>query len=169
MLRTADSGSRPLTGAITRSRYAAAAATGSRFNSQSSGASGTGVGSRPADIPKTSSRLDAGSVLTSSVRLPWSARRSPMALATVVFPTPPLPVRNRYLVAVDAQPSSDSASPAAMPREASASVPGTSRNALMAQQHPDPGEQQPLDTSTVGVESRPASAFVNSTRDGYLP
>ena len=40
------------------------------FNSQSSGTPGTGVGSRPARIPNTSSRLDAGSVLTSSVRFP---------------------------------------------------------------------------------------------------
>ena len=45
--------------------------------------------------PSTSSRFDAGSVLTSSTRFPASARATAVALATEVLPTPPLPVKNR--------------------------------------------------------------------------
>lgn len=59
------------------------------------GTPGTAVGSGRASTPKTSSRLDAGSVEITSVRLPASASATATAQAVVVFPTPPLPVKNR--------------------------------------------------------------------------
>src|SRR4051812_42055985 len=45
-------------------------------------------------VPSTSSKFDAGSVLTSNTRLPLSARVMAVAQATEVLPTPPLPVKN---------------------------------------------------------------------------
>ena len=53
---------------------------------------------RRARPPSISSRLDAGSVLTSSTRLPASARAMATAQAIEVLPTPPLPVKNRKRV-----------------------------------------------------------------------
>ncbi|SKF62620.1 Uncharacterised protein [Mycobacteroides abscessus subsp. abscessus] len=44
---------------------------------------------------KTCPTLLAGSVLTSSTRLPWLARWTAVAQATVVLPTPPLPVKKK--------------------------------------------------------------------------
>src|SRR5512142_149071 len=68
------------------------------FIAQRPGTSGTGVG-RPASLtPKTSSRFEAGSVLTKSTRWPRSARPTAVAPATEVLPTPPLPVKNRFRV-----------------------------------------------------------------------
>src|SRR5438105_7954652 len=46
----------------------------------------------------TSSRFEAGSVLTSSTRLPAAARLTATAHETEVLPTPPLPVKNRLRV-----------------------------------------------------------------------
>ena len=43
----------------------------------------------------TSSRFDAGSVLTSSTRRPRSASATAVAQATLVLPTPPLPVKKQ--------------------------------------------------------------------------
>ena len=51
-------------------RYLPAAASGSMFCAHSRSAPGTGVGSRPIDAANTSSRLEAGSVLTTSTRRP---------------------------------------------------------------------------------------------------
>ena len=45
--------------------------------------------------PKTCPTLEAGSVLTSKTRCPAAARRTEVAQAMEVFPTPPLPVKNR--------------------------------------------------------------------------
>jgi hypothetical protein len=42
-----------------------------------------------AGAARTPARLDAGSVLTSSIRWPVSARRTAAAAAIVVLPTPP--------------------------------------------------------------------------------
>ena len=55
---------------------------------------GPRCGSGPTAVPNTSARFDAGSVLTTSTRRPASASATATALATVVFPTPPLPVKN---------------------------------------------------------------------------
>ena len=59
------------------------------------GTPGTVVGVLESRTPNTSSRFDAGSVLTSSTRLPPSASVTAVAQAREVFPTPPLPVKNR--------------------------------------------------------------------------
>ena len=56
---------------------------------------GTNSGAAPTFISNTSSRFDAGSVLTMSTWRPASANPSATLLATVVLPTPPLPVKNR--------------------------------------------------------------------------
>ena len=53
---------------------------------------------RSSVTPSTSSRFEAGSVLTSSTRLPASARPMAVAQAEEVLPTPPLPVKNRMRV-----------------------------------------------------------------------
>jgi hypothetical protein len=55
----------------------------------------TGVGLFPSITPSTSSRLEAGSVLTSNTRLPASASFKAVAQDSEVLPTPPLPVKNR--------------------------------------------------------------------------
>ena len=59
-------------------------------------------GRRPAGCPRArpsiSSRLEAGSVLTSSTDLPPSASDRAVAQAIEVLPTPPLPVKNRKRV-----------------------------------------------------------------------
>ena len=49
----------------------------------------------PIVSPKTWPTFDAGSVLTSSTRLPWRASVIAVAHAMEVLPTPPLPVKNR--------------------------------------------------------------------------
>ena len=51
--------------------------------------SGTAVGVWPSSTPSTSSRFEAGSVLTISTRLPASASISPVAQESEVLPTPP--------------------------------------------------------------------------------
>src|SRR5512135_3660417 len=68
------------------------------FIAQRPGTPGTGVGRPASSTPKTSSRFEAGSVLTRSTRWPWSARPTAVAPATEVLPTPPLPVKNRFRV-----------------------------------------------------------------------
>src|ERR1039458_9317484 len=65
------------------------------FNAKRFGTPGIGVGVEANCWPRTSSRLDAGSVLTSNTRLPRSARAMAEAQARDVFPTPPLPVKKR--------------------------------------------------------------------------
>lgn len=59
------------------------------------GAPGIAVGVGESGVSRTSSRLDAGSVETSRTRLPRSARATAVAQASVVLPTPPLPVKSR--------------------------------------------------------------------------
>ena len=54
------------------------------------------VGSTPSGVSSTASRLEAGSVLTSSTRLPRSASATALAPATEVLPTPLLPVNSRW-------------------------------------------------------------------------
>ncbi len=49
----------------------------------------------PMLTPKTCPTLEAGSVLTSSTFFPARARVIALAQAMEVFPTPPLPVKNR--------------------------------------------------------------------------
>jgi hypothetical protein len=78
-----------------RSRYAWAAASGLMFRAYNPLAPGTGLGVAVSATPSTSSRLDAGSVLTSNTRRPASARASALAQASDVLPTPPLPVKKR--------------------------------------------------------------------------
>src|SRR5512135_177332 len=68
------------------------------FIAQRPGTPGTGVGRPASSTPKTSSRFEAGSVLTRSTRWPRSARPTAVAPATEVLPTPPLPVKNRFRV-----------------------------------------------------------------------
>src|SRR5512144_721518 len=68
------------------------------FIAQRPGTPGTGVGTPASSVPKTSSRFEAGSVLTKSTRWPRSARPTAVAPATEVLPTPPLPVKNRFRV-----------------------------------------------------------------------
>src|SRR5512135_1862257 len=68
------------------------------FIAQRPGTPGTGVGWPASSTPKTSSRFEAGSVLTRSTRWPWSARPTVVAPATEVLPTPPFPVKNRLRV-----------------------------------------------------------------------
>src|SRR5271157_5696220 len=68
------------------------------FIAERPGTPGTGVGRPASSTPKTSSRFEAGSVLTRSTRWFWSARPTAVAPATEVLPTPPLPVKNRFRV-----------------------------------------------------------------------
>jgi hypothetical protein len=56
---------------------------------------GMGVGWPVNGTPKTSSRFDAGSVLTRSTRRPRSASATAVAEESEVLPTPPLPVKKR--------------------------------------------------------------------------
>jgi hypothetical protein len=49
-------------------------------------------------VLNTSCRFEAGSVLISRTFFPLSARVTAVAQAVDVFPTPPLPVKNKYLV-----------------------------------------------------------------------
>src|SRR5271157_5425625 len=65
------------------------------FRAERRGTPGTALASEPSVTPRTSSRFDAGSVLTSSARRPRSASATAEAHARDVFPTPPLPVKNR--------------------------------------------------------------------------
>src|ERR1035437_4682638 len=65
------------------------------FNAKRFGTPGICVGVEANCWPRTSSRLDAGSVLTSKTRRPRSARAMAEAQARDVFPTPPLPVKKR--------------------------------------------------------------------------
>src|SRR5664280_2624079 len=65
------------------------------FNAKRLGTPGICVGVEVNCWPRTSSRLDAGSVLTSSTLRPRSARAMAEAQARDVFPTPPLPVKKR--------------------------------------------------------------------------
>ena len=51
-----------------------------------------GVGSLPSSASSESERLWAGSVDITTVRSPAAAQRRAVAAATLVFPTPPLPV-----------------------------------------------------------------------------
>ena len=53
------------------------------------------VGASPRGRSKASARLWAGSVETIRVRWPAAAQRTAVAAATVVLPTPPLPVNSR--------------------------------------------------------------------------
>ena len=54
---------------------------------------GTGTGVEPSGTSSTSSRFDAGSVLTRSTRAPESAKPIAVAQAMDVLPTPPFPVK----------------------------------------------------------------------------
>ena len=98
MLRSADSGSSPRIGPIKRSRYASAAATGLILSASSPSTPTTTVGRLLNAVPNTSSKLDAGSVLTSSTRRPARANRNAHAHESEVLPTPPLPVKKRNRV-----------------------------------------------------------------------
>ena len=99
MLLMEASGSTPRYGPITRSRYAFAAASGSMFRANSPPAPGIAVGAPDSRTPRTSSRFDAGSVLTSSTFLPFWAMDTAAAQASDVLPTPPFPVKKRMRVA----------------------------------------------------------------------
>ena len=68
------------------------------------GTDDSGVGTADSDVPSTSSRLDAGSVLTSNTRRPASARAIAVALAAEVLPTPPFPVKNSMRVGFSMRP-----------------------------------------------------------------
>ena len=65
------------------------------LSTDSPGTPGTGVAWLLSGTPSISSRLDAASVLTSSTRRPASASAIAVAVDSEVFPTPPLPVKNR--------------------------------------------------------------------------
>src|SRR4029453_11979616 len=68
------------------------------------GAPGTGEGAGPTAVVNTSSRFDAGSVLTSNTFLPASASAIATAQAVDVLPTPPLPVKKRLRVSRSSKP-----------------------------------------------------------------
>src|SRR6188768_2997184 len=68
------------------------------FKAASLGTCGTSVGLEQSFTPSTSSRLEAGSVLTKSTRLPSSAKAIAVAQAAEVLPTPPLPVKKSMRV-----------------------------------------------------------------------
>ena len=95
MLRTVASGRTPRYGPTIRSRYSAAATSGSRFIASRRGTPGTPVGEEPSFTARTSSRFDAGSVLRSRTRRPLSAKAIAVADEIDVLPTPPFPVKNR--------------------------------------------------------------------------
>src|SRR5215468_795280 len=59
----------------------------------------TVVGRSPSGTSKASAKECAGSVDSTSVRAPLSAHRNAVAAATVVLPTPPLPVNSRIRTA----------------------------------------------------------------------
>src|ERR1017187_486667 len=107
MPRTMASGSLPRYGPTSFSRYAIAAAAGSMFNAASRGTLAIAVGVEVRLTPSTSSRLEAGSVLTSNTRLPLSASAMAEAHASEVLPTPPLPVKNRKRVGASKKRASD--------------------------------------------------------------
>src|ERR1035437_8650580 len=65
------------------------------LNAKSFGTQGIYVGVEAHCRHRTSSRWDAGSVLTSKTRRPRSARAISEAQSRDVFPTPPLPVKKR--------------------------------------------------------------------------
>src|SRR5450759_513808 len=65
------------------------------LRADSRGTRGTCLAAPDSSTPSTSSRFDAGSVLTSSTRRPASARSMAVAQAVDVLPAPPLPVKNR--------------------------------------------------------------------------
>ena len=92
---TSAGGSRPRTGPTMRSRYCAAACSGSISRAERPGTAAIGVTVLPMPTPKTWPTLEAGSVLTSSTDAPPSARRTALAQAMEVLPTPPLPVKKR--------------------------------------------------------------------------
>jgi hypothetical protein len=54
--------------------------------------SAIGVGSPPSSASNESERLWAGSVERTTVRIPAAAQRRAVEAATLVLPTPPLPV-----------------------------------------------------------------------------
>lgn len=70
------------------------------FMAKRPGTDAMGRGLFSSAVPSTSSKFDAGSVLTRSTFFPESARAMLLAQARVVFPTPPLPVKKRKRGAV---------------------------------------------------------------------
>jgi hypothetical protein len=92
------SGRSPRTGPMMRSRYAAAACSGSISKASSPATDATGAMVLPIAWPNTWPTFDAGSVLTRSTWRPASASRTAVAQAIEVLPTPPLPVKNRKRV-----------------------------------------------------------------------
>src|SRR5665647_1996557 len=112
------------------------------FRAKRPATSGTALGSAVSSTPRTSSRFDAGSVLTSSTRLPASARPMAVAQAAEVLPTPPLPVKKRMRV-------------------------GSGIKAVMVV--PIATSSATASVKMLGVgASRPAQA-ARSSRDGYTP
>ena len=69
------------------------------FSANSPSAPGIAVGAPDSRTPRTSSRFDAGSVLTSNTFLPCWAIDTAAAHASDVLPTPPFPVKKRMRVA----------------------------------------------------------------------
>ncbi len=78
-------------------------ASGSMFIANRLVVPGIRVGEAPSGISSISSRLDAGSVLTSRT-LPRSDKLMATAQASEVLPTPPLPVKNRWRVGWPSRP-----------------------------------------------------------------
>ncbi len=95
ILLTTSSGRRPLIGSTILERYCWAASCGSISRAESPGTAVTGRMVLPIAWSNTCPTFEAGSVLTSKTRLPCSARRIAVAQEMEVFPTPPLPVKNR--------------------------------------------------------------------------
>jgi hypothetical protein len=69
------------------------------FIASNPGAPATAVGLLASTVCNTSSKFEAGSVLTNKTRLPSSENLSAVAHARQVFPTPPFPVKNKNRVA----------------------------------------------------------------------
>ena len=89
------SGSFPRYGLTTRSLYSCAAVSGSKFATCRFGTLGISLGLFVSSISNTSCKLEAGSVLINKTCFPISANVIAVAHAVDVFPTPPLPVKNK--------------------------------------------------------------------------
>ena len=100
IVATTASGNLSRYGPTTLSRYAFAEASGLILLANKFSTLGTAFGVLVNSIPNTSCRLEAGSVLISNTLFPLSAKATAVAQAVDVFPTPPLPVKNKNFVPI---------------------------------------------------------------------
>src|SRR5450759_2709088 len=110
--------------------------------------SGTAVASPESRTPSTSSRFDAGSVLTRRTRDPPSASATAAAQASDVFPTPPFPVKKRNRVGLSRKRRPHAGAVAA------SAIAVRSSDRIAARDRGQRREKRPLRTGG-GVEARP--------------